>query len=60
MRANALASGDTVAIIGFGAFATKARGARQGRNPRTDEIIDIPASNTPSFTAGKDLHNALK
>ena len=56
---DALAKGETVAISGFGTFATKARAARQGRNPRTGEPIEIPASNVPSFKAAKALRDAV-
>lgn len=55
----ALAKGDTVAISGFGTFSTRARAARQGRNPATGETIAIPASNTPAFKVGKKLRDAV-
>lgn len=58
--ADALASGETVRIAGFGTFSTKSRSARQGRNPRTGESIDIAASNTPSFKPGKTLRDTVK
>ena len=57
--ADALASGETVRIAGFGAFSTRSRPARQGRNPRTDETIAIAASNTPSLKAGKALRDTV-
>ena len=57
--AGALASGETVAISGFGTFSTKSRPARLGRNPRTGESIAIPASRAPSFKAGKGLRDAV-
>ena len=56
----ALARGESVVIPGFGTFATKARAARQGRNPRTGEAIAIAASKTPSFKAGKALREAVR
>ena len=56
----ALASGETVTIAGFGRFTTKARAARQGRNPLTGETIAIAASKTPSFKAGKALREAVR
>lgn len=56
---NALKNGEEVAITGFGAFKCKRREARQGRNPRTGETIQIGASNVPSFKAGKALKDAL-
>ena len=54
-----LKSGDTVSLVGFGTFQVKARAARQGRNPRTGETIQIKASNVPSFKAGKGLKEAV-
>lgn len=57
--ASALKSGDTVALLGFGTFAVKARAARAGRNPRTGETIEIAASKVPGFKAGKALKDAV-
>ena len=54
-RALADGSGQKVAIAGFGHFYAKERTARKGRNPRTREVIDIPASITPRFRAGSEL-----
>ena len=48
-----LAAREPVAIAGFGPFTCKHRDARQGRNPANGETIDIAASNTPAFKAGK-------
>ena len=56
---NTLKSGNQVTLVGFGTFAVKARAARTGRNPRTGESINIPASNNPSFKAGKALKDAV-
>lgn len=56
----ALARGESVTLPGFGTFATKARGARQGRNPSTGEAITIAASKAPSFKAGKALRDAVR
>ena len=56
---NTLKNGQEVAIAGFGTFKSKRREARQGRNPRTGESIQIQASNVPSFKAGKALKDAL-
>ena len=56
---DALANGETVRISGFGTFSTRARAARQGRNPRTGERIAIPASKVPSFKASKPLRNGV-
>jgi len=55
----ALKKGDNVSLVGFGTFQVKARAARQGRNPRTGETIQIKASNVPSFKAGKGLKDAV-
>ena len=57
--ADALARGEPVAIAGFGTFTTRTRAARQGRNPRTGEPVDIPASKIPSFKAAKALREAI-
>jgi len=56
---HALKSGDAVAIAGFGTFVVKQRAARSGRNPRTREPIQIPASQVPGFKAGKALKDAV-
>jgi DNA-binding protein HU-beta len=55
----ALSKGDSVALVGFGTFAVKQRAARQGRNPKTGETIQIPASKVPGFKAGKALKDAV-
>ena len=57
---DALASGETVTLTGFGTFSTRRREARQGRNPRTGESITIVASNVPAFKAGRTLRDAVK
>ena len=54
-----LKSGDEVRIIGFGNFSVSERAASEGRNPRTGETIQIPASKTPKFKAGKGLKDAV-
>jgi DNA-binding protein HU-beta len=54
-----LRKGETVALSGFGSFVAKTRAARTGRNPRTGDAIDIPASRAPAFKAGKALKDAL-
>ncbi len=56
---NALKSGDSVVLVGFGTFAVKERAARTGRNPKTREEIAIPASKVPGFKAGKALKDAV-
>ena len=55
----ALVEGDKVQLIGFGTFEIRNRAARKGRNPQTNEEIDIPASKLPSFKAGKALKEAV-
>ena len=55
----ALAKGDKVAVSGFGNFEVKAREARVGRNPRTKETIEIPATKLPAFKAAKALKDAI-
>jgi len=54
-----LKKGDQVALVGFGTFLVRRREARQGRNPRTGDPIDIAASNMPSFKAGKGLKESV-
>jgi len=56
----ALAGGDTVAILGFGTFLARERSAREGRNPRTGEPIQIPAARVPVFRPGRGLRDAVK
>ncbi|MBI5360724.1 MAG: HU family DNA-binding protein [Planctomycetes bacterium] len=48
-----------VQLVGFGTFAVKTRKARAGRNPRTGETIQIKASKTVGFKAGKELKSSL-
>ena len=55
----ALAAGDKVQLVGFGAFEVKERNARVGRNPKTKEEIQIPASRVASFKVGKALKDAV-
>lgn len=50
---DALKNGDKVQLVGFGSFEVRAKAARKGRNPKTNEEIDIPASKCPAFKAGK-------
>ncbi|HAB56068.1 MAG TPA: DNA-binding protein HU [Cellvibrionales bacterium] len=51
----ALAREDSVSLIGFGSFVRRSRAARKGKNPQTGEEIDIKASNSVGFKAGKAL-----
>lgn len=55
-----LATGGKVTISGFGTFEARTRQPRQGRNPRTGEILSIPASRAPVFKAGKPLKDRLR
>ncbi|HZX48828.1 MAG TPA: HU family DNA-binding protein [Nitrospirota bacterium] len=55
-----LQKGQKVTLIGFGTFSVQQRKARAGRNPKTGEVIKIPASKLPRFTAGTALKNSLK
>lgn len=57
--ATALRHKHRVQITGFGTFESKHRKARQGRNPRTGQAIQIAATNTPSFRSGKGLKDAI-
>lgn len=54
-----LASGDRVQLVGFGTFKVTQRAAREGRNPQNGEVIQIPATKTPSFSAGAELKKAV-
>ena len=56
---DALKEGEKVQLVGFGSFEVKARAARVGRNPKTKEPIEIPASKVPVFKAGKVLKDAV-
>ena len=55
----ALAEGDRVQLVGFGSFEVKKRAARTGRNPKTKEAIEIPASKVPVFKPGKALKDTI-
>ena len=57
--ANRLAEGGRVELRGFGAFSTREREARKGRNPRTGESVDVPAKKVPYFKPGKEMRIAL-
>ena len=56
----ALGKGDKVTLIGFGTFQVATRKARTGRNPRTGDKIDIPATKVPKFSPGKRLVEAVR
>ena len=55
----AMKEGEKVQLVGFGSFELKPRAARIGRNPKTKEAIEIPASVMPVFKAGKALKDAV-
>ncbi len=54
-----LKKGGEVRLVGFGTFSVAKRAATTGRNPRTGETINIPASKQPKFKAGKELKDAV-
>ena len=54
-----LAEGGRVELRGFGAFSTRARDPRKGRNPRTGESVEVPAKRVPFFKPGKDMRVRL-
>ncbi|MGL4623634.1 MAG: HU family DNA-binding protein [Culicoidibacterales bacterium] len=54
-----LQAGEKVALTGFGTFEVRERAAREGRNPQTGATIQIAASKTPAFKAGKELKEAV-
>ena len=56
---NALKRQEKVSIVGFGNFTVSERKATTGRNPRTGESIQIPASKRPKFSVGKALKEAI-
>ncbi|UCF85598.1 MAG: HU family DNA-binding protein [Desulfobacteraceae bacterium] len=57
---SALENGDSVSLLGFGSFKVVERSAREGRNPRTGEKIQIPASKNVKFTPGKPLKKRVQ
>ena len=57
--ASELTRGRKVQITGFGTFESRKRKKRKGRNPQTGAVIDIPASRTPSFSAGRALKDRV-
>ena len=54
-----LADGGRVELRGFGAFSTRERDARMGRNPRTGETVDVDAKRVPYFKPGKEMRQRL-
>ena len=57
---SSLSDGKEVSIAGLGIFSAKMRPARQGRNPRTGESIQVPAMRVPKFRAAKALKDSVK
>ena len=57
---DAIKRGEKVVVTGFGTFLVRKRAARKGRNPQTGAEIQIPATKTPGFTAGKTLKRMVK
>jgi DNA-binding protein HU-beta len=57
---DAMAAGDKVSLIGFGTFSVSKRAAREGRNPRSGETMNIPAKKVVKFKAGSKLNEAVK
>lgn len=57
--AERLATGGRVELRGFGAFSTREREARQGRNPRTGESVSVPGKRVPYFKPGKEMRARL-
>lgn len=55
----ALTSGESVQLVGFGTFEVRDRAAKQGRNPKTGEPITVPAAKVPAFKAGKALKDSV-
>lgn len=49
----AVSQGDKVTLVGFGSFEPRDRKEREGRNPKTGEVMQIPATKVPAFSAGK-------
>ena len=50
---DAVSKGDKVTLVGFGSFEPRERKAREGRNPKTGDKMEIPATTVPAFSAGK-------
>jgi integration host factor subunit beta len=57
--AKRLAEGGRVELRGFGAFSTREREARTGRNPRTGDAVEVPAKRVPYFKPGKEMRERL-
>jgi DNA-binding protein HU-beta len=55
----AVSKGDKVTLVGFGSFEPRDRKAREGRNPKTGEAMEIPATTVPAFSAGKQFKDLV-
>jgi DNA-binding protein HU-beta len=56
---DAVAEEDKVTLVGFGSFEARDRKAREGRNPKTGEKMEIPATKVPAFSAGKQFKDLV-
>lgn len=56
---NGLANGDSIQIVGFGTFKVNNRNAATRRNPRTGDVVNVPAKKVPTFKPGKALKDKL-
>ncbi|RLI09842.1 hypothetical protein DRO33_06220 [Candidatus Bathyarchaeota archaeon] len=56
----ALSKGEEVRLVGFGTFQVRQRKARKGKNPRTGEVINIPAKKVPVFRPSSELKSLVK
>ena len=56
----ALREGGKVELRGFGSFRTRSHNARQGRNPRTGDAVQVPAKKLPFFRVGEDLREKVR
>ena len=54
-----LVNGGKIQLVGFGTFEVSERAAREGRNPKSGEVMNSPASKTPKFKAGKALKDMV-
>ena len=57
--AEELVKGEKIQLVGFGTFEVSERAAREGRNPQSGEVMNIPASKSPKFKAGKALKDKV-
>lgn len=55
----AVSDGEKVTLVGFGSWEARERKAREGRNPKTGDKMDIPATRVPAFSAGKQFKDAV-